>query len=811
MKISYNWLKQYLQFNSSPAELSELLTDCGLEVESLEKFESIKGGLENVVIGEVITKEKHPDADRLSVTTVNTGDAELLHIVCGAPNVAAGQKVLVAKVGAKLYPYNSNDCIEIKKSKIRGAVSEGMICAEDELGTSPSHDGILVLNNDAVVGTPASQYFKIETDWVFEIGLTPNRVDAASHIGVARDIAAVLNLKNNSALTLQLPDITSFKPDSNNDIIPVEIENPEACKRYSSVIISNITVAESPDWLKNKLQAVGMRAINNVVDITNYVLMEYGHPLHAFDADKIEGKKVIVKKLPEGTAFKTLDEAERKLNANDLMICDSRGGMCIAGVFGGINSGVSEKTKTVFLESAYFDATHIRKTAKHHGLKTDASFRFERGADPEITVVALKRAAMLIKEICKGTISSEVNDIYPQKIKPHAISLNYNYCDNLTGKIIDRKIIQSLLNDLGFTIKGSTDTEIQLLVPSYKVDVTREADVVEEILRIYGYNNIEIPNSVKSSLSYSPKPDKEKTVNVISDFLSNKGFNEIVCNSLVKGELHTAANDTVTLLNPLSSDLDTLRKNLLFGALDSVAYNINRKCQDLKFFEFGKTYAQHKNESTVFYTEENKFAITLSGKAEPAAWNKEGITADIYTIKGIAEAVLNRLGIQKYKVASVENELLISALQYTLNGKELFFAGQVNNQLLKKWGIKQSVLYAEFNLDSLLKATSSVSVVYSEVPKFPEVKRDLALVVEKNVQYDQLKNIAFETEKKILKRINLFDVYEGDKVEQGKKSYALSFILQDENATLTDQQIDKVMEKLMRSFADKAGAVVRAN
>jgi phenylalanyl-tRNA synthetase beta chain len=822
MKISYNWLKNYINTDLPPEEAGKLLTGCGLEVESIEKTETIKGGLQGMVIGEVKTKEKHPDADKLSLTTVDIGKGELLNIVCGAPNVAAGQKVVVATVGAKLYP-TKGEPFEIKKSKIRGAVSEGMLCAEDEIGLGESHAGIMVLNADAKVGMPAKEYFSqgingfpsIEEDYTFEIGLTPNRADAASHVGLARDLVAVLNaLSQENKFTLQLPDVRSFKTDSTDSKIEVIVEDTAACPRYSGISISNVKVADSPEWLKNRLVAIGVRPINNIVDITNYVLHELGQPMHAFDADKIKGGKVIVKKLPSKTKFKTLDEVERELSDEDLMICDAEKGMCIAGVFGGINSGVSNETKNIFLESAYFNSTSVRKSAKRHGLKTDASFRFERGTDPNITVFALKRAALLIKEIAGGEISSDIIDIYPKPIAHFKVPFSLQKCNQLIGKHIDGDVIKNILNSLGIEIEHEGNDAFLLSIPPYKVDVTREQDVIEEVLRIYGYNNIEIPTALNSSLSYAEKPDKEKIQNTVSDLLSNNGFSETMCLSLTKEEYSEKlkslnAEHNVKMLNPLSSDLNVMRQTLLFSGLESVAYNQNRKNADLKLYEFGKTYMAIKNADTTKYIETKHLSLFITGRKTDESWSASNDNVNFYTLKGIVNAVLERLGLQ-VKLDENVTDVFSQGLSYTWNKKTIVEFGSVAKNILKMMDIKQEVFYADFNWDVVLEAVAkSKNLMYAEVPKFPEVRRDLALLIDKAVKFEQLEQLAFQAEKSLLKNVNLFDVYQGDKLPEGKKSYALSFTLLDENATLTDKQIEKIMDKLMKTYQEKVGAEIR--
>lgn len=816
MKIAYNWLKKYIDTDLTAEKTGELLTDCGLEVESIEKFETIKGGLQGVIIGEVKTKEKHPDADRLSVTTVDIGSGTPLHIVCGATNVAAGQKVVVATIGATLYP-SSGEPFEIKKSKIRGQLSEGMICAEDEIGLGTSHEGIMVLREDAVVGTPASDYFELKTDAIFEIGLTPNRADAASHIGVARDLAACLNYKGGlkGVKTLRLPDVNRFQIDSHQNAITVSVEDAVACPRYSGITIKNIKVGESPEWLKDHLKSIGIRSINSIVDITNFVLHEMGQPLHAFDADKIQGQKIIVKKLKEGSKFITLDGVERTLSSEDLMICDGKEEpLCIAGVFGGIHSGITMETTSVFLESAYFNSTSIRKSAKRHSLKTDASFRYERGADPNITIYALKRAALLIKEIAGGEIVSDIIDIYPKKIENFKVAFSLRSCDQLIGKQLEAETIKNILTALGIEILEEGKDALLLSVPPFKVDVQREQDIVEEVLRIYGYNNIEIPTALHSSLTYGEKPDKGKVQEVVSQLLTGNGFSEIMGLSLTRAEyaekldsLDPALN--VTMMNPLSTDLNALRQTLLFGGLETIVYNQNRRKADLKLYEFGKTYQVVKNQQELQYIETKHLSIFITGSKQVENWNSKPENVNFYTLKGTVLAVLERLNI-RVTAKEYSGDLFSQGMQLNWNKKKLVEFGNVSRSLLKLMDSKQEVFYADFNWDVVLEAiVADKSLMYSEVPKFPEVRRDLALLIDNTVQFEQLQQLAYQAEKNLLKEVSLFDVYQGDKLPAGKKSYALSFILQDETATLTDKQIEKIMEKLMKTYQEKVGAEIR--
>ncbi|SDE37461.1 phenylalanine--tRNA ligase subunit beta [Pedobacter soli] len=798
MKISYNWLKQFVQIDKTPQELSLILTNVGLEVESVEKVQPVVGGLEGLVIGEVLTCVQHPNADRLRVTTVNVGGTENLQIVCGAPNVAAGQKVVVATVGTTVYPLEGEP-FKIKESKIRGELSQGMICAEDEIGLGKSHDGIMVLAEDTEVGIKAKDHFKMDDDYVFEIGLTPNRADAASHLGVARDLAAYFRSE------YEIPDLTAFKTDNENLVIPVEVEDLEACPRYSSVTISGVTVTESPEWLKDKLKVIGLRPINNVVDITNYVLHGLGQPLHAFDADKIAGGKVIVKKVAEGTPFVTLDDVERKLSADDLMICNTEAPMCIAGVFGGKTSGVDTETKNIFLESAYFNAVSVRKTAKRHGLKTDASFRFERGTDPEITVTALKYAALLIKELAGGEISSSVSDIYPKHIRPFEFEVSYTNINKLIGANIPSAEIKHIITALGISATSTSDDTLALRVPSFKVDVTRECDITEEVLRIYGYNNIEIPAKVNASLSYSIKPEKENTHNTVADMLSANGYAEILCNSLTKSAYSKKIDEAVFILNPLSSDLNVMRQNLLMPALESVAYNQNRKNADVKFYEFGKTYHLINGQ----YVERPRLLLLISGAKQGEQWNQNSKPATFYNLKSAVDAIIARLGITTYQSDALMNEDFAYGIKYFRGDKTLVSFGAVSKADRKVADVNAEVFYADFDWAVLLDIVKKNKIVHKDVAKYPQVRRDLSLLIDQQVTFDTLKGIAFKTDKKLIKEVGVFDVYVGDKLPNGKKSYALNFILQDEEQTLTDKQIENTMQKLIANLTAQAGAEIR--
>jgi len=798
MKISYNWLKQFVQIDKTPQELSLILTNVGLEVESVEEVQPVAGGLAGLVIGEVLTCIQHPNADRLRVTTVNVGGSENLQIVCGAPNVAAGQKVVVATVGTTVYPLEGEP-FKIKESKIRGELSQGMICAEDEIGLGKSHDGIMILANDAEVGVLAKDHFNMEDDYLFEIGLTPNRADAASHLGVARDLAAYFRSE------YEIPDLTAFKTDNENLVIPVEVEDLEACPRYSSVTISGVTVTESPEWLKDKLKVIGLRPINNVVDITNYVLHGLGQPLHAFDADKITGGKVIVKKVAEGTPFVTLDDVERKLSADDLMICNAEAPMCIAGVFGGKTSGVDTETKNIFLESAYFNSVSVRKTSKRHGLKTDASFRFERGTDPEITVTALKYAALLIKELAGGKISSSISDIYPKHIRPFEFEVSYTNINKLIGANIPSAEIKHIITALGISATSTSDDTLALRVPSFKVDVTRECDITEEVLRIYGYNNIEIPAKVNASLSYSIKPEKENTHNVIADMLTSNGYAEIMCNSLTKSAYSKNIDEAVFILNPLSSDLNVMRQNLLMPALESVAYNQNRKNADVKFYEFGKTYHLINEQ----YVERPRLLLLISGAKQGEQWNQNSKPATFYNLKSAVDAIIARLGISAYQSDALTNEDFAYGIKYFRGDKTLVSFGAASKADRKVADVNAEVFYADFDWAVLLDIVRKNKIVHKDVAKYPQVRRDLSLLIDQQVTFDTLKGIAFKTDKKLIKEVGVFDVYMGDKLPEGKKSYALNFILQDEEQTLTDKQIENTMQKLIANLTAQAGAEIR--
>ncbi len=817
MKISYNWLKTYINVDLPAERVAELLTFSGLEVESWETFESVKGGLAGVVIGEVLTCERHPNADKLSLTTVNTGGDRPLHIVCGAPNVAAGQKVLVATIGTRIY--HGNEFFDIKESKIRGEKSEGMICAEDELGLGTSHAGIMVLPEDAVIGTPASEYFQIYRDVVFEIGLTPNRVDASSHYGVARELYAVLLSRGLAdGIVLQLPDTAAFQIHQHDLDIPVILENPEACPRYTGLSVSGIHVQESPDWLKNYLQAAGLRPINNVVDITNFVLLECGQPLHAFDAAKISGHKIIVKTLAANTPFTTLDGVERKLAATDLMICNDQGGMCIGGVYGGLDSGVTETTTDIFLESAYFNPSSIRKTSKLHGLKTDASFRFERGVDPSNTLYALKRAALLITEIAGGQVSSDIKDEYPKPIEPKVVYLNYKRLNTLVGKEIGTELVRSIARSLDMEILHETPEGIELRIPLYRVDVTREADVVEEILRIYGYNNVELNETLKFSMVVHEKPDREEIRNIAASMLTGSGFMEIMNNSLTKSSYKALLTSIpeeryVHILNPLSKDLEVMRPHLVFGGLETVQFNQNRRNSDLKLFEFGNIYQliSRELEGVAKYKEEEHLSVILTGMDTAASWNTQPRELNLFDTKAVVYALLERLGIPVWKLnlTIVEDDTFATAYALMYGRELLLTFGEIRNSLLKAFDIRSRVYAAFIRFDQVFELLKKKQVKFAELPKYPEVRRDLALLVNRDVTFGELEKVAYETEKQLLQRVGLFDIYAGEGIADHQKSYAMSFILRDEQKTLTDADIEAVMNRLIAALEKKTGAVIR--
>ena len=821
MNISYNWLKEYVDFDLTPDEVAAALTSIGLETGGVEEVQSIKGGLEGLVIGEVLTCVPHPNSDHMHVTTVNLGGGgEPVQIVCGAPNVAAGQKVVVATLGTKLY--DGDECFTIKKSKLRGVESNGMICAEDEIGIGTDHAGIIVLPEDAVPGTPAKDYYNIKSDYVLEVDITPNRADACSHYGVARDLYAWL-VQNGRQATLHRPSVDAFRVENHDLDIDVQVENAEACPHYAGVTVKGVTVKESPEWLQEKLRVIGLRPINNVVDVTNYIVHAFGQPLHCFDADTIKGGAVIVKTMPQDTPFVTLDGVERKLDERDLMICNREEPMCIAGVFGGLDSGSTEQTKDVFLESAYFHPTWVRKTARRHGLNTDASFRFERGIDPNSVIYCLKLAALMVKELAGGTISSEIKDVCAREFPPFRVELPYAYVHELVGKEIPTDTIKSIVRSLEMDIAGETPEGLTLDVPAYRVDVQRPCDVVEDILRIYGYNNVEIPTTLKSSLTTKGEHDKSNELqNLVAEQLVGCGFNEILNNSLTKAAYYDGlesypADNLVRLLNPLSSDLNVLRQTLLFGGLESIVRNANRKNADLKFFEFGNCYrfrADKKSDEKPLapYSESQHMALWVTGKRVANSWAHPEEDSTVYELKAYVENVFLRLGLdmRSLVVGNLANDLYATALSIdTRGGKRLATLGVVTRKILKAMDIDNEVYYAELNWDELMKAVRNHKVSYTELTKFPAVKRDLALLIDKKVQFAEIERVAYETEKKLLKKVELFDVYEGKNLEAGKKSYAVSFTLQDENATLNDKQIDKIMQKLIANLQNKLDAKLR--
>jgi phenylalanyl-tRNA synthetase beta chain len=818
MNISYNWLKDYLNLELSPAGVATALTQIGLETGSVVEVESIKGGLKGLFVGEVITCQKHPNSDHLSVTTVNLGGTENFPIVCGAPNVAAGQKVIVATVGTSLF--KGDEQYTIQKSKIRGEVSMGMICAEDEIGLSDNHSGIMVLNQEAKPGTPASEFFKIQSDYVLEVDLTPNRIDSASHIGVARDLAAFLSQK--LPVNYTKPSIDAFRVENHNLTIPVTIENIEACPRYCGLTISDITVKESPEWLKKRLEVIGQNPINNIVDVTNYILYETGQPLHAFDAAEIKGDKVIVKTVPSGSLFTTLDGVSREIAGKDLMICNSEEAMCIGGVFGGVKSGVKENTTHIFLESAYFNPVYIRKTARRHGLNTDASFRFERGVDPNGTPYALKRAALLIKEVAGGTISSEVVDIIadPSILEFFSVQVSWSNITRLIGKEIPKGTIKNILHALEIKITEESAEGLSLAVPPYRVDVRREADIVEEILRIYGYNNVEPCKSTKATIQHAPRPDKMMLQNLVSEMLTARGFNEIMSNSLTKSAYYDQlesfkSKNTVNLFNPLSSDLNGMRQTLLFGGLEAINRNTNFRNADLRLFEFGNVY--HFDGSKTFnhpvknYSEAEHIGIWITGKKETVNWAVKEEQTSFFTLKANTENILLRIGIkaENCTIESISNDIFSEGLEYRFNNVIICQIGFVSKNILKVMNINTDVFYGDLCWTTILKTIKNYKAIYTPLLKYPEVRRDLALLVDKDVKFSTIKALAFKAERQILRSVNIFDVYEGAKIPDGKKSYAVSFILQDEEKTLNDKQIEKTMNRLISVYEREVGALIR--
>lgn len=819
MNVSYNWLKDYVDFDLTPTQLADALTSIGLETGTVEEVETIKGGLEGLVVGEVLTCVSHPNSDHLHITSVDLGDENPVQIVCGAANVAAGQKVIVATVGTKLY--QGEDSFTIKKSKIRGEESFGMICAEDEIGIGTSHEGIIVLPQDARIGTPAKEYYNIKSDYVLEVDITPNRVDAASHYGVARDLAAYLK-QNGQQVSLKKPDTESYKTETKEGYITVKVENTEACPRYAGVTIKGIIVKESPDWLKERLTVIGLRPINNVVDATNYVLHESGHPLHAFDAKYITGGEVIVKTLPEGTKFTTLDEIERTLSDKDLMICNDHEGMCIGGVFGGLKSGVTEDTTDIFLECAYFNPTWIRKAARRHGISTDSSFRFERGVDPNDTLYVLKRAAILIQKLAGGTITGDIQDVYPTPIENRIVELSYEKVNSVIGKDIEPETVDSILESLEILPAGDAEDRLILSVPTYRVDVQRDVDIIEDILRIYGYNNVETSDSVRSNLSYKTATDQSYDLqNLISEQLTGFGFNEIMNNSLTKESYYSNStiypiSNCVKLLNPLSSDLCLMRQTLIYGGLESIARNRNQKNTDIRFYEFGNCYFYDVNKKTEGetlkeYNEEFHLGLWISGNSVTNNWYTADEQSSFFQLKACVENIFTRLGISsgKYTYSQFSNEIYNAAINISTRNRELGTMGIVNKKLLKYLDINTDVYFAELNWGALMKEIKKHSVTFSEMSKFPAVSRDLALLVDKKVLFEEIEATAFKAEKKLLKSVKLFDVYEGKNLPDDKKSYAINFILQDDEKTLNDKQINAVMNKIQASLENELGAQLR--
>ena len=818
MNISYKWLKEYVDFDLTGQQVADALTSTGLEVDALEEVQSIKGGLKGLYVGKVLTCEAHPNSDHLHVTTVDLGKGEPSQIVCGAPNVAAGQKVIVADLGCVLYDGDKE--FVIKKSKLRGVESNGMICAEDEIGVGTSHDGIIVLPEDAVVGTPAAEYYNLESDWLIEVDITANRADGLSHWGVARDLYAWLK-SNGYETKMHRPDCSKFTVDNHDLPIEVKIENTEACKRYACVSVTDCEVKESPEWLKTKLNTIGLRPINNIVDITNYVMMAYGQPLHTFDADMVKGHKIVVKTMPEGTPFQTLDGEEHKLSDRDLAICNAEDPMCIAGVFGGKGSGTYETTKNVVLESAYFHPTWIRKSARRHGLSTDASFRFERGVDPNGTIYALQQAAILCKELAGGKVSMEICDVYPEPMQNAVVDLTYKYVHDLVGKDIPVDKIKSICESLEMKVLEETAEGLKLEIPAYRVDVTRPCDVVEDILRIYGYNNVEIPTQLKGSLVIKGDEDqKHKLANLVSEQLVGEGFNEILNNSLTKGAYYEgsdAAKNCVKIMNPLSTDLNVMRQTLLFGGLESIQHNVNRKRGNLRFFEFGNVYGfdpekENLDDPMQAYKEQYHAALWITGKRVEGSWAHANEDSNFYELSAYVENILRRIGVKPGMIVRKKSESDIFSAGLTIEnrgGKKLIEMGIITKKLQKQFGLDAPVYYAELNWTALMKVIKKNEVLYTEVPKFPAVSRDLALLVDNSVEFAQIEQIARQTEKKLLKKVELFDVYEGDKLPAGKKSYAVNFILQDEEKTMGDKQIDAIMQKLIANIKKQLNAELR--
>lgn len=820
MNISYKWLKEYVDFSLTPQQVADALTSEGLEVDSLEEVPAIRGGLKGIVVGEVLECDPHPDSDHMHVCSVNLGEKEPVQIVCGASNIAKGQKVMVATIGCVLYDGDKE--FKIKKSRLRGIDSYGMICAEDEIGVGKDHNGIIVLPQDTKPGTPAAEYYNLESDYVIEIDITPNRADACSHYGVARDLYAWL-VRNGYETSIHRPSVDDFKIDNEDLNIDIEVENSEACPRYCAITVKDCEVKESPEWLKTKLETIGLRSINNIVDITNYIMMAYGQPLHCFDADMIKGNKVVVRTMPEGTPFVTLDGVEHKLSEKDLAICNAEEPMCIAGVFGGKGSGTYDTTKDVLFESAYFNPTWIRKSARRHGLSTDASFRFERGIDPNGQIYALKQAAMLAKELAGGKISMSIKDVRKEEVKDFIVDLDYEYAFNLMGKVIDKNIIKEIVTSLEMKILEDSDNSLKLAVPPYRVDVTRPCDVVEDILRIYGYNNVEIPTSINSTLTIEGEEDRShKLRDLVSEQLVGYGFNEVMNNSLTKTSYYEtlenlSLNKAVKIMNPLSSDLGVMRQTLLFGGLENIKRNLNRKIEDLRFFEFGNCYhydaSKLSDNHMTAYSEELHLGMWLAGKREHNSWIKENEKTSIYELKAHVENVFRRLGVQAQALnisENAESDLMSVTLKYTAhNGKDIAVLGIVKHGILQKLDISGDVFFADINWTNLMKLTRKNKVVYSKLSKFPPVSRDLALLVKSDVKFADIERIARSTEKKLLKSVELFDVYEGKNIGEGMKSYAVNFILEDSEKTLTDERTDKVMKNIMNNLAREIGAQQR--
>lgn len=816
MNISYNWLKQYIDTNLTAQEVADKLTSIGLEVDNISEYQSVKGGLKGLVVGEVKTCIPHPDSDHMHITTVDVGTGEPLTIVCGAPNVAAGQKVIVATIGTILYDGDKE--FVIKKSKLRGVDSFGMICAEDEIGVGTSHDGIIVLPENVKVGTPAAEYYNIENDTIIEVDITPNRIDAASHIGVARDLALALSVEKTT--NYKIPNVDAFKVDNNNRPISIEIAEKEGCFRYAGVTITGIKIAPSPKWLQDRLKAIGLNPINNVVDVSNFVLHELGQPLHTFDADQITGNKVIVRTMPAKTKFTTLDGIERELDAKDLMICNAEEPMCIAGVFGGLKSGISDNTTSVFIESAYFNPVYVRKTARRHDLHTEASFIFERGVDPNITITALKRAALLIQETAGGQISSEITDIYPNPVKPFDVTVRYSMVNQLIGEEIPKEFVKKVVKGLEAEIVSENDEQIQILIPPYRVDVQREADVIEDILRIYGYNTVKIGDKVNSTLAYIEKPNVNKLRNIISESLVGAGFNEIMCNSLTRGayytdnDAHNEAN-SVKILNPLSQELNVMRQTLLYGALETVAFNSNRQNSDLKLFEFGNCYyfnPEKKSENPHnAYSETEKLSLLTTGFSNGESWTAKQTKSSFYYIKTLTEQILDRLGINLKKVQqeTFSNTIYSEGLRLIYANKTIAELGIASKRVRKETDNKADIYFAEIEWTMIMGIIKNHKVTFTDIAKYPEVRRDLSLLIDKGISFDTIKKIVLKAEKRLIKNVSLFDVYEGDKIAEGKKSYAIGITLQDEEKTLNDKQIDKIMSQIIRLLDTEIGAKIR--